>query len=47
MNGPKNYHIKWSKSERDREIPYDIMSLRNLKYDIKKPIYEREIDSHA
>ena len=24
MNGPRGYHTKWSKSERERQIPYDI-----------------------
>ena len=24
MNGPRNYHTKWSNSERERQIPYDI-----------------------
>ena len=24
MDGPRDYHTKWSKSERERQIPYDI-----------------------
>ena len=24
MGGPRDYHPKWSKSERERQIPYDI-----------------------
>ena len=24
MNGPRDYHTKWSKSEREKQIPYDI-----------------------
>ena len=31
MDGPRDYHIKWSKSDRQREILYDITSMWNLK----------------
>ena len=24
MNGPRDYHTKWSKSDRERKIAYDI-----------------------
>ena len=24
MGGPRDYHTKWSKLERERQIPYDI-----------------------
>ena len=24
MGGPRDYHIKWSKLERERQAPYDI-----------------------
>ena len=27
MNGPKDYQTKWNKSERERQIPYDITSM--------------------
>ena len=33
MDGPRDYHTKWSKSERERQIPYDITYMWNLKYD--------------
>ena len=23
MDGPRDYHTEWSKSERERQIPYD------------------------
>ena len=29
-----------SKSERERQIPYDIIYMWNLKYDTNEPIYE-------
>ena len=33
------------KSERDRQIPYDITYMWNLKYNTNEHIYETEIDS--
>ena len=33
MNGPRDYHTKWSKSDREKQIPYDITYRWNLKYD--------------
>ena len=33
MDEPRDYHTKWSKSERRRQIPYDIIYMWNLKYD--------------
>ena len=31
MDGPREYHTKWSKSGRERQIPYDITYMWNLK----------------
>ena len=31
MDGPRDYHTKWSKSDRERQISYDITYIRNLK----------------
>ena len=31
MDGPRNYPTKWSKSERERQILYDITYIWNLK----------------
>ena len=31
MNGPRDYHTKWSKSDRERQILYDITYMWNLK----------------
>ena len=45
MDGPKDYHTKWSKSERERQIPDDITYMWNLKYDTNELIYETETDS--
>ena len=40
MDGPRGYHTKWSKSE--RQISYDITYMWNLKYDTSELIYEPE-----
>ena len=47
MDGPRDYHTKWSKSDRERQIPYDITYMWNLsiKYDTNELTYETEIDS--
>ena len=47
MDGPRDYHTKWSKSERERQIPYDITYMWNLKYDTNEVIYETETDSRT
>ena len=44
---PRDYHSKWSKSERKRHIAYDITYLWNLKYDTNEHIYETETDSQT
>ena len=45
MDATRGYHTKQSKSERERQIPYDITYMWNLKLDTKDPIYEPETDS--
>ena len=47
MDGPRDYHTKRSKSEREREIPYDIIYMWNRKYDTNELIYETETDSQT
>ena len=46
MGGPRDPHTKWNKSERERQIPYDIAYTWNLKYDTNEPIDETETNSH-
>ena len=31
MDGPRDYPIKWSKSDKDRQMQYDIIYMWNLK----------------
>ena len=47
MNGPRDYHTKWSKSEGGRQVPYEITCMWNLKYDTNELIYETETDSQT
>ena len=47
IDGPRDYHTKWGKSERERQIPYDITYMWNLKYDINELIYQTETDSQT
>ena len=44
MGATRDYYTKWSKSERERQIPYDITYMWNLKYDTNEPTYKMEID---
>ena len=44
MYGPRNYHTKWNKSERKRQISYDIAHMWNLKKWYKWLKCKTEID---
>ena len=46
IDGPRDYHTKWSKSVRERQIPYYITYIWNLKYDTNELIYKTETESH-
>ena len=45
MDGSRDYHSKWQKAERERQIPYDITYVWNLKYDTNELIYETKTTS--
>ena len=45
MDQSRGYHTKWSESERERQIPYDITNLQHLKYNRNELIYKTERDS--
>ena len=46
MDGPRDCHTEWSKSDREREISYNIPYKWNLKRsDTNKLIYKTETDS--
>ena len=45
MDRPRDYHTKWGKPDRERQIPYDITYMWNLKKkDTNELIYRAEID---
>ena len=43
MKGPTDYHTKWNKSDRERQIVYDITYMWDLKKNDTN-IYKTEID---
>jgi len=46
MDGPKDYHTKWRKSEREIQILYDITYMWSIyKNDANELIYKRETHS--
>ena len=49
MDGPGDYHTKWSESDRERQILYDIPYMQNLKKknDTNELIYKTETDSQT
>ena len=48
MIGPRDYHTKWSKSDRERQISHDITYMWNLKKnDTNELIYKIETDSQT
>ena len=47
MDGPRDYHTKWSQSERERQILYDITYMWNLQYGTSELIYKTETDSQT
>jgi len=42
VHRPRDYHTKWSMSDRERQIPYGMTHIWNLKYGTKECIYETE-----
>ena len=40
MDELRDYYSKWSKSDRERQIPYDITYMWNLKYDANELVYK-------
>ena len=45
MDRSKDCHTEWSKSDRERQISYDIIRMWTLKYDTNEPTCETETDS--
>ena len=48
IDGPRDCHTEWIKSDREREISYDITYMQNLKRnDTNECIYKTETDSQT
>ena len=47
MDATRESHTKWSKSERARQIPYDITHMWDLKYGANELIYRTETVSQT
>ena len=46
LDGPRDYHTEWSKSDKERQISFDITSMWNLRNSANELIYKTETDSH-
>ena len=48
MNGPRDYHTKWSKSKSERQTSYDITYMWNLKKKkrLKMKSFSKEKQGH-
>ena len=46
MDGPRDYHTKWSKSDRERQILYVISYMKNLKNWSKRFYITKQKQSH-
>ena len=42
MDGTRDSHTEWSKSGRERQIPYDITYICNLIYGTNEPFHRKE-----
>ena len=47
MGGPGDYHTKWSKSDRERQISYDLTYMRNLLKKWYKQTYLQNRNRHT
>ena len=47
MDRPRDYHTKWSKSHRERQMSYDITYMWILKNDTNELIYKTETVSQT
>ena len=46
MDGLRDYHTKWSKSDRERQISYDITYMWNLKEMIQMNLFTKQKQTH-
>ena len=45
MDGPRVCHSEWSKSDREKQVSYDIAYMWNLKKGTNELIYKTEVES--
>ena len=46
MDGPRDCHTEWNKSDRERQIAYDIAYMRNLKKMIQMNLFTKQKQVH-
>ena len=46
MDGPRGYHTKWSKSDRERQIAYNITYMWNQKKMIHMNLFTKQKQTH-
>ena len=47
MNGPRDYHTRWSKSDKERQIPDDMNYIWNIKYYMNElTLKQKQIHTH-
>ena len=44
MDATADYHSKWNKSERERQIPYDVAYMWNLKHGTNEPMKQKQTE---
>ena len=47
MDGKRDSHIKWSNSERERQVSYDITYIYNLIYSTNETFHRKESYGHG
>ena len=46
MDGPRDYHTKWSKSDRERQISHDVTYMWNLKNKMQLTLFTKQKQTH-
>ena len=46
MGGPRDYHIKWNKSDQERQIWYDIAYMDNKKKLTQMSLFTKQKQTH-
>ena len=46
VDATRDYHTKWSKSDRERQIPYDTIYMQNLKKKRQMNLFTKQKQTH-